>query len=515
MTFATDLDTPLLKLTEQDVFTLRDACAGVHVFGAIGSGKTSGSGKTLASAYLRAGMGGLVLCAKPEEVDQWKRYAVENGRSNSLFLFDETQGFNFLTYELARQGLKGIGSVTECLMKVLEASRRATSQTAGGGDVFWQDATRQLLNYAIPLLFAADGAVTVGSIIAFVQAAATTDEQLANENFKERNLAYQTLFRAATAPVVPLERNTLDACARYWLKEYIAIPDRTRGNILISLSTTLGRFNHGRLHQAFSGSTTVVPDMCFNGAIIILAMPVQTWNEDGIIGQQLFKYMWQRVIESRNGLEERFRARPIFLWADEAQYFVNEYDSDFLSTCRSSKACVVFLSQNLPTYYAKMGSRETHATDALIGKFNTQIFHRNACHRTNEFASNLIGRGLHRRRNYSEGQGFNQSYGMNSGAGSSRTHDSTYSYGLNTTQEIRNRNSSSHWGDNRGYGSSSNNTEGYSEVMDYLIEPAVFGKELRSGGPANDNIVTAIWYSAGGNFKATKGANVVFPAFRQ
>lgn len=33
-------------------------------FGSIGSGKTSGSGQALALAYLRAGFGGLVLCAK-------------------------------------------------------------------------------------------------------------------------------------------------------------------------------------------------------------------------------------------------------------------------------------------------------------------------------------------------------------------------------------------------------------------------------------------------------------------
>jgi len=26
----------------------------------------------------------------------------------------------------------------------------------------------------------------------------------------------------------------------------------------------------------------------------VSAMPALTWNEDGIIGQQLFKYIWQR-----------------------------------------------------------------------------------------------------------------------------------------------------------------------------------------------------------------------------
>jgi uncharacterized membrane protein YgcG len=517
MSYVTKLDTPLLQLSRQDAFTLRDACAGVHVFGAIGSGKTTGSGQALAGAYLRAGMGGLVCCAKPDEVALWQRYAAAHGRSNSVLLFNEKEGFNFLTYELARQGMAGIGSVTECLMRVLEAARRVTPSPGGSGDVFWQDATRQLLSYAIPALYAADGTVSVSSIIAFVLAAPTSPEQFDNEEFQRSNLTYQTLFRAATQPKIPIEKNTLDAIARYWLNEYTAIPARTRGNIVISLSTTLGRFNHGRLNQVFCGTTTIVPDLVFNGAIIIMAMPALTWNEDGIIGQQLFKYMWQRVVESRNGLPPKFRDRPVFLWADESQYFVNSYDSDFLSTCRGSRACTVFLTQTLPTYYAKMGAAETHAADALVGKFNTQIFHQNACPKTNEFASNLIGRGLQRRATYNEGEGTSRNLGMNAGQSTNRGSSSSAGGGGGSSSwsSGSNQGSGQNWGDNRGRGVNESFSQGYSEVMDYLIEPVVFGRDLKSGGPANGNQVTAIWYKAGGNFKDTHGGNVLFPTFRQ
>jgi type IV secretory pathway TrbF-like protein len=44
--------------------------------------KTSGSGRMLAGAYLRAGMGGLVTAVKPEEIPLWRRYAAEHGREN-------------------------------------------------------------------------------------------------------------------------------------------------------------------------------------------------------------------------------------------------------------------------------------------------------------------------------------------------------------------------------------------------------------------------------------------------
>ncbi len=94
--YVTNLDQPLLALSAHDRFTLRDAFNGVHVFGSTGSGKTSGSLKTLATAYLRAGFGLLVCISKYEEIELWINYARANGRACDLVLFDPKQGYNFL-----------------------------------------------------------------------------------------------------------------------------------------------------------------------------------------------------------------------------------------------------------------------------------------------------------------------------------------------------------------------------------------------------------------------------------
>ncbi len=53
-------------------FRLTDALTGVCVFGATGSGKTSGVAKHLALGYRANDFGGLVLCAKKEERYQWQ-----------------------------------------------------------------------------------------------------------------------------------------------------------------------------------------------------------------------------------------------------------------------------------------------------------------------------------------------------------------------------------------------------------------------------------------------------------
>src|ERR1035437_9907791 len=116
MGYVTDLDAPLLDLSGKgDMWTPRWGCGGLHFLAGIGGGKSSAA-HVIAGAYLRAGFGGLVTVAKPGDVDLWKRYAAEHGRTNSLILFDETEGFNFLDYELSRHGMEGIGTVTECLI---------------------------------------------------------------------------------------------------------------------------------------------------------------------------------------------------------------------------------------------------------------------------------------------------------------------------------------------------------------------------------------------------------------
>ena len=77
-----DNDMALLQLAygtgknlPENYWSLNDAFQGVQVFGATGSGKSSGSGQALARAFLDSNMGGLVLTAKTDEVHAWQQYA--------------------------------------------------------------------------------------------------------------------------------------------------------------------------------------------------------------------------------------------------------------------------------------------------------------------------------------------------------------------------------------------------------------------------------------------------------
>jgi len=516
--FVSDLDTVLLKLSPKDKFTLRDAVQGILALGGIGSGKTSGFGNTLRQAYLRAGFGGLVLVAKPEEVGEWVKAAAANGRADSIILFDETQGHNFLNYEFAVHGLDGQGTVVETLMSVsTSADHAAGNGVAGGGEEFWNHSMRQNLNYIVPAIYIAYGKVTVANIIDFVTTAATDATLYTDTAWVEKSYAGRTLKLMVERPAIPVDQDKQREIMQYWMYQYPAIPEKTRGNIAITLSSKFDRFRHGRLKRCFCDKTTIVPEMMFHGAIIIMCMPVLTWKEDGIIGQQLFLHACERAIEARNGLGKEHQMRPIMIFGDEIQYFLTEKDEAFLSTCRGSLACPVFLTQTLPTLYARMGHTKRDAAQGLIGKFGTIVAHQNACHETNEYVSKVIGRDLFDRKN--------KGYSWGGSKSTSSTQSRNVSHGKTSSASWQGKSSSfsSGWSSSDGssssfghtIGSSETFSNGTSEQMDNVIEPAFFARNLKSGGPRNKGIVTAVWFKAGETFHHSGGRNFMVVEFRQ
>jgi hypothetical protein len=257
-------------------------------------------------------------------------------------------------------------------------------------------------------------------------------------------------------------------------------------------------------------------------------MPTLLWNEDGIIAQQLFKFMWQRSVLGRNSLEPKHRERPLFLYCDEAQETVSSYDAQFLSLCRDSLCSVCYMTQSLPNYFTKMGG-DNPRDDAysLAGKFKTQVFFSNSCPETNEYASRVIGRVLTKRSNWNAGTSRNVNFGMSSGE--SENSGSNSNYGSSSNRSWGGSGGGSHggssssgsssgrgnnWGSNKGEGRGESESRGYSESMENLIEPGDFARILKTGGPANNGLVTGVWFQREKIFEAS-GQNMMIQTFQQ
>ena len=484
-------------------FRLKDAYEGCFITGQTGSGKSSGPGRALAQAYLRAGMGMLVLAAKPGEADQWQHWCNEAGRGGDLIVFGEHFGrFNFLDYE-CRRGGPGAGetlNLVDLLMKIMESAQRFRKGGAAG-DPFWQTKARETLGHSIDALRAAYGNLRLGEIVRFIQDAPGPGDDLQSAAWRTGNFCAATMQKAATDPVRPLAAHDLQVVSDFFAKDFKNLAEKTRSGITAEIMGMLHPFLKGTAHRLFCTETTVVPELCLEGAVLVIDMPLKQWSEVGALAQGIFKFLFQRMAERR---DIRVHPRPLGLFMDECHFFVSDYDNEFQSTARASRVATVALTQNLPTVMEHIGGRHPeHAAKQWLGNFTTKIFCANGCDLTNQWASQMIGRGLQQRRGTSEGESAQGSYSRGSSHGSQGQGMSPGGSGWSSSRTTST-------GESRGF----NRSQSMSEVMDQLIEPAEFARHLRRGGPEHGFLVDTILYRPGERF-VPGGRNWTRCSFRQ
>ncbi|MBE7172367.1 MAG: TraM recognition domain-containing protein [Williamsia sp.] len=414
-----DLDTPLIELAGA-AWTIRNAVEGVQIFGGIGSGKTSGSGRFIALKYLNAGFGGLVLTAKPDEKETWEEYCRQTNRQDDLVILspEHENHFNFLEYEST--STDGRKSFVENIVQVLKTVIRASEAKAGtrNDDPFWEDSLDMLMLNIVELCLIAYGKVSVQLLYdiaqtlpkkdapksegeklnAFAKASSTASNNITRQVLHyEESLTEEQRILLTESPsyeedlceILP-DARALKFVDQFFLESFFNLSDKTRSIIDFSFSGFLFSLLREPVFSLFcQHPSTVTPEDCLNGKIILVDLPVKRYHKVGRNCQILFKYIWQRAMEKR---QIKKNDRPVFLWADEAQHFLHEYDADYQATARSSRIATVYISQNLPNYYANMGGdKSNYRVKSFLGTLGTKIFHSNADIETNRYASELIG----------------------------------------------------------------------------------------------------------------------------
>lgn len=382
------LDRPLLHLGGGDAWTIRDACAGTQIFGDSGSGKTSGSGRAIATAMLRAGFGGLVLTVKPDETDLWRGYMRDTGRDDDLVVFspEGPHRFNFLEHERSRP-TRG-GGQTGNLAELFLTAMRACDGGARERDAFWERAARQLLTNLIDALLLAGESVSIWRMRELLISAPMCAEDADDDLWKAESALYETLVTANERCLEPNSRDDLRVTHDYWMREYASVMDeRTRGNIVSTFTTLADGFMRGALRELFSTELTIRPELTFEGKVIVLDLPIKQFHQMGRIAQIIWKECWQRAVEST---PRPPGSRPVFQWIDEAQYFVSARDAEFAQTARQQLAASVYMTQSRANYLEKLGGGANSGVDSFLGVSKTKIFHCNGDPETNEWAQRVI-----------------------------------------------------------------------------------------------------------------------------
>jgi len=386
--------TVIREWPKEQPFRLADALTGVSVFGATGSGKTSGVAKHLALGYLANGFGGLVLCAKKDERIQWQEWAKLTGREADLIIIDAggKYRFNFLDWEASRAG-EGGGltiNIVALLDEIAGAIAAGAGKGEGGGDnKFFEDALHHMLTNLVDLPIFAGLPVSLPLLRLIVNTAPTSIKEIADVDWKKDSACYAIIRDAETElqKADPDTQKDFQECKNYWLREFPVLSDRTRSIIVLSFSMLVRPFITRPLRKLFSEDTNVRPEDAFNGKIIIVDLPVQEFRLAGRVANLAWKYCFQVAVLRRVQPRAGF-LRPVFLWADEAQNFISNFDAEYQAVARSAGGCTVYLTQNRESYRRVLGNDDS--VDALLGNLQSKFFCQNSGD-TNEWAAKLLG----------------------------------------------------------------------------------------------------------------------------
>ena len=385
------LERPLLSWSEGNPFTVRNLLnGGVSITGRAGSGKTSSSGREIGQAIVdHSRSGGLILAAKPEDLEMWQSIFTKAGRANDLMVFapESSLRFNFLGYVLGMGG--HTRDVTRCITVIGETLRAADTKGGESAD-FWEREQERMIFNAVEVVRVATGSVSAPAIQRFISSAPMSPAQIATNEWRA-GYCNQCLADAFERKKPGVETHDYQLAADYWLSEFPAMAEKTRSSIMTGVMGILHVFNTGIVRELASTTTNVSPDDMLAGKWVIVNMAPAEWGDMGALIAAGWKYLVQRRVLRRKANDGD---AVVVIWADEYAQFVNSYDAHYLAQCRSHMGCMVVLTQSLHSYYMTMrGEAGKHQANALLTNFSTKVFHALGDVETAEWASGLIGKG--------------------------------------------------------------------------------------------------------------------------
>lgn len=422
-----------------NLWTVRDAVEGTQVFGATGSGKSSGSGRALAVSMLRKGFGGLVLTAKSDDLDTWIDYFREAAadpsfdpnykgkpedydarKAGKLVVIDAGGSVRFNPFEYEWRLARGDAAATQGsrLVSTIVQSLGRDQRQNGSNDAFWEESLRTLLGHAVDLYRFANGAVVDGAFVSpvaapslqtlqdIIRSAPQSLDEAASERWQQCSAECPSHLREAYLRCVALRAaesgknaeclaemaNTFD----YFLSEFAGLAEKTRSVVVSSFTSKVSGLLRAPLSALLCSDGDQVchpdatPEATYDGMVVLVNLPVKTFGEVGAFAQRLIKTVWQHATES-SLRDVDGPCLPVFLWADESQFFVTDEDVLYQATARSKLAATVYLTQNIAGYYSQLGGQSNGKTDALLGSLQMKVLHTNGDPQTNEWAERLFG----------------------------------------------------------------------------------------------------------------------------
>lgn len=463
------LDDELCRWTGKDIFSVRSLLASCLGIGATGSGKSSGAARWLAEAIMHHKRSScLVLAAKPEDADDWRRYAVNAERELVVFEPDGDWRFGLLDF-IQREG-GDARQVTRCLMSIGETLRGSDTNGREDGD-FWEREQERAIYHSLVVLKLAEGHISGPALQEFLTGAPITREEMGSDQWKAGR--HNEWMRAAYhAKKTKREEHDFDLAKKYFQVELPGMADRTRSSIMVGVFGLLHQFNTGIVRELLSEGTNVTPRaMLDEGKTILVNLPPAKYGDTGNFVNAAWKFATQWTVLRRKAIPEDFYN---VIFVDEAQQFVNQFDGHYLAQCRSHLGCMVYFAQSRDAFFSALGTHSEHKANALLANFNLKILNAVGTPEDAKWCSDLAGREI----------------------------KTMYGGSVTPTGGL--------W--EQAFGKD-NLTSSFSTHFEPVLEPKVFMHGLRTGGAKNRYVVDAILVKTGEAF--ADGRNWMQVSFSQ
>ncbi|WP_187388308.1 TraM recognition domain-containing protein [Seonamhaeicola marinus] len=350
------VELPLEAVIQQygnTTFDARTFCNGSMIIGSTGSGKSSGplDSITLGLFMAQPRMGGVITCAKQDDIDKIKERIVYAGREDDVIYVDATGDKRIASLEMARQ-LTPVGSSQA--VSILEAVKTFMQLNNGGNsanqDPFWESNIEKFIIAASILLICAGEKVSFKNMLRILNTMPHSDADLDNADFLAKSYCIQ-LINKTEQNVIETTEN-LDISLTYFLQTIIRIESRTLSNIIATIHAALFPATIGLFANILDDvETNFSTSMTFEGKIIVLNFPPSVYYSEGNRVLGMFYYLWMKDVMSR---DLNVSNRCVFSVVDECQLIVNDYMIHFSSICRSQNCIVVYATQSLASIEARL-----------------------------------------------------------------------------------------------------------------------------------------------------------------
>jgi type IV secretory pathway TraG/TraD family ATPase VirD4 len=365
------LDRPIIDFRNGKKATNRDMMNGLFGVADKGTGKTT-MARTLHRAMLREGYGGLVLCVKRSQVEEFLSSARAEGREEDCHVL--TAGGRETMNPLA-----GETNPNEAADLIGELAEVLAEKVKGGGenDAFWRAQLAIILRNLFTLCWFAYHRLDV------IRAAELFDDR-ANHIAEISDPRWQETSRLAAA--LRVARISQDVGARlaveYFEKSYPAHGDRLQGSLAATVGSVFDYLRRPPLREIFSGESTFsMNDLLTRRKIAVVGLPALD-SVDGRIANALTQFCFCR--SATRSMDNT----PTFIAADECQELVNREFMRKMALLREFRVATVLLTQNLAVLDEKIG--ET-AREGLCALMSTKVFGHQSHEATRKWATEQIG----------------------------------------------------------------------------------------------------------------------------